>query len=90
MALDEATTTLLQQLAESGAKPLHEMTPQEARGLTAALGEMYGPGPDMHRAEMTMSSCLYTCTVSPTAFLLSWTRRRGLPKQDKSGAWTAD
>ncbi|SDC72581.1 acetyl esterase [Geodermatophilus telluris] len=53
MALDEATTKLLEQLAESGTKPLHEMTPQEARGLTAALGEMYGPGPDMHRAEMT-------------------------------------
>src|SRR3954452_7597468 len=51
MALDDATTALLTQLAESGTKPLHEMTPQEARGLTAALGEMYGPGPDMHRAE---------------------------------------
>ncbi len=53
MALDEATTALLTQLAESGTKPLHEMTPEEARGLTAALGEMYGPGPEMHRAEMT-------------------------------------
>ena len=51
MALDDATTALLTQLAESGTKPLHEMTPQEARGLTAALGEMYGPGPEMHRAE---------------------------------------
>ncbi|MCW2677501.1 MAG: esterase [Modestobacter sp.] len=51
MALDDATTALLTQLAESGAKPLHEMTPAEARGLTAALGEMYGPGPDMERAE---------------------------------------
>ena len=49
MALDQATTALLTQLAESGTKPLHEMTPAEARGLTAALGEMYGPGPDMHR-----------------------------------------
>ncbi|RBY83692.1 alpha/beta hydrolase [Geodermatophilus sp. TF02-6] len=53
MALDDATTALLTQLAESGTKPLHEMTPEEARGLTAALGEMYGPGPDVHRAEMT-------------------------------------
>jgi acetyl esterase len=51
MALDDATTALLTQLAESGAKPLHEMTPAEARGLTAALGEMYGPGPEMERAE---------------------------------------
>jgi acetyl esterase len=53
MALDEATTALLTQLAESGTKPLHEMTPEEARGLTAMLGDMYGPGPDMHRTEMT-------------------------------------
>lgn len=56
MALDEATTALLTQMAESGAKPLHEMTPQEARGLTATLGEMYGPGPEMHRAEMTSAA----------------------------------
>ncbi|SEO54386.1 alpha/beta hydrolase [Trujillonella endophytica] len=51
MALDDATTALLTQLAESGTKPLHEMTPQEARGLTAALGELYGPGPEMARVE---------------------------------------
>ena len=53
MALDEATTALLTQMAASGTKPLHEMTPEEARGLTAALGELYGPGPEMHRAEHT-------------------------------------
>ena len=53
MALDEATTALLTQLAESGTKPLHEMTPAEARELTAALGEMYGPGPEVRRATDT-------------------------------------
>jgi acetyl esterase len=53
MALDEATTALLTQLAESGTKPLHEMTPAEARALTAALGDMYGPGPQVHRATDT-------------------------------------
>ena len=31
MALDEATTALLAQLAGSGTRPLHEMTPAEAR-----------------------------------------------------------
>ncbi len=47
MAIDEATAGLLAQLAESGAKPLHEMTPEEARGFTAAMREVIGPGPDV-------------------------------------------
>ncbi|MER6978747.1 alpha/beta hydrolase [Streptomyces carpinensis] len=49
MALDEATTAFLSQMAESGMKPLHEMTPIEARGLGGALHEMYGPGPEVAR-----------------------------------------
>ncbi|GAA5079387.1 acetyl esterase [Thermocatellispora tengchongensis] len=51
MALDEATTAFLAQMAESDAKPLHEMSPEEARGLTAMLAGMYGPGPEMARVE---------------------------------------
>ncbi|MFC4001275.1 alpha/beta hydrolase [Prauserella oleivorans] len=51
MALDEATRSFLAQLAESGQPPLHEMEPEQARSLTAALKEMYGPGPDMASAE---------------------------------------
>ncbi|HWM60013.1 MAG TPA: hypothetical protein VNO83_19465 [Pseudonocardia sp.] len=47
MALDEATTGLLAGMAESGAKPIHEMTPAEARGFGAMLREMYGPGPEV-------------------------------------------
>jgi len=53
MALDEATTALLGQLAESGAKPISQMTPEEARGFGVMLKQMYGPGPDMARAEDT-------------------------------------
>jgi acetyl esterase len=49
MALDEATTAFLTQMAQSGMKPLHEMTPTEARGLGAALVELYGPGPEVAR-----------------------------------------
>jgi acetyl esterase len=47
MALDEATAAFLTQMAESGAKPLHEMTPEQARAQLRELGEMTGPGPDM-------------------------------------------
>lgn len=49
MALDEATTAFLNEMAQSGMKPLHEMTPAEARGLGGMLCEMYGPGPDLPR-----------------------------------------
>jgi acetyl esterase len=47
MALDQATTALLEQLAASGASPLHEQTPDEARGAMAALRGDAPPGPDM-------------------------------------------
>jgi acetyl esterase len=51
MALDEATAQLLAQMAASGAKPLHEMTVEEARAMAGSLNDLYGPGPEMHRAE---------------------------------------
>ncbi len=53
MALDDATTALLGQMAETGMKPLHEMTVEEARGLGGMLREMYGPGPEVARVEDT-------------------------------------
>jgi acetyl esterase len=51
MALDRATTDFLTQMAAAGARPLHEMTPAEARGLGAALGELYGAGPAVAATE---------------------------------------
>jgi acetyl esterase len=47
MALDEATSNFLAQMAAAGGKPLHEMTPQEARGLGVMLRDLYGTGPEM-------------------------------------------
>lgn len=51
MALDHATTDFLKQLADTGGKPLHEMTVAEARALGTVLGELSGKGPDMARVE---------------------------------------
>ena len=51
MSLDEPTTALLAQLADSGTPALHEMTPEQARGLGTALAELYGAGPDMARVD---------------------------------------
>jgi acetyl esterase len=49
MALDDATTAFLTEMAQSGMKPIHEMTPAEARALGVMLRDMYGPGPDLAR-----------------------------------------
>ncbi len=54
MALDPATTMLMQSMAEGAdpdAKPLHEMTPEEARGFGSAIAELAGPAPPMARVE---------------------------------------
>lgn len=47
MALDQATTALLEQMAASGLKPLHEQTPAEARDQMAVMRGEQAPGPDM-------------------------------------------
>ena len=51
MALDIATQMLLEQMAATGGKPLHEGTPEEARALSPGRVEMAGPGPEMGRVE---------------------------------------
>jgi acetyl esterase len=53
MALDHATTALLEQFAAAGGTPLHESTPEQARELGAALAAMAGPSPRMARREDT-------------------------------------
>jgi len=49
MAIDQATAGFLAQLAESRMKPLHEMTPEEARGFTGMLRDLFGAGPEVAR-----------------------------------------
>jgi acetyl esterase len=51
MTLDVATRALLEQMAGSGGKSLHEMTPAEARALSAQLAALAGPAPAMARVE---------------------------------------
>lgn len=47
MAVDDATAALLGQLARSGMKPLPEMTPDEARGMSGLLRDRFGPGQEV-------------------------------------------
>jgi len=49
VAVDEATSALLAQMAESGLKQLHEMTPQEARGFGGSLRQFTGTAPRSDR-----------------------------------------
>src|SRR3954452_19176830 len=79
MALDEATAKLLAEMAACGMKPLHEMTPTEARGLGGMLCEMYGPGPSVARVSeesiptpdgAAIGARVFVPTDSPTAVIV--------------------
>ena len=54
--LDEPTRALLDELAASDLKPLHEMTPAEVRALDASFCPRYGPGPALARVENATAS----------------------------------
>lgn len=56
MALDDATTRLLAEMAAGGGKPIHEMTVEEARGLGDGLQEMLGIGRGPEVARVTEES----------------------------------
>ena len=47
MAIDEATAAVLAAAAETGAPPLHELSPQEGREVIAAMSALSGPGPEV-------------------------------------------
>src|SRR4051794_31503578 len=53
MPLNDALTAFLTEMAAQGVKPIHESTPEEVRGLTAGLSQLYGEGPEMARVENT-------------------------------------
>ncbi|WP_110206830.1 alpha/beta hydrolase [Nocardioides daejeonensis] len=56
MTLDDATATLLAQLAAAGGPPMHEVTPVEARARIAGLAQLYPPGPEPDRSEDVLIS----------------------------------
>jgi acetyl esterase len=86
MALDEATTALLTQLAASGTKPVHEMTVAEARRLSAAFAELSGPGPEMARAEDTTATAGDGYAI-PLRVLVPHGEPRGVVVYYHGGGW---
>lgn len=51
MTVDMATAMMLEQMAASGRKPLHEGTVEDARAMSAGFAAMAGPGAAMSRVE---------------------------------------
>jgi acetyl esterase len=85
MALDEATAALLAQLADTGTKPMHELTPAEARGLAAALRGQAPPGPDMARVQNARARV--AGGVVPVRVLVPGERPRGVIVYYHGGGW---
>lgn len=85
MTLDKPTMMLLQQMAASGAKPLHESTPQEARALGAAMAQLAGPPPVTVRAED--HSVSVSDGAVPVRVLLPQQPARGIIVYYHGGGW---
>jgi acetyl esterase len=51
MVLDPATQAFLEDMSVAEPTPLDQLSPREARGVSARLRERYGPGPDLRRVE---------------------------------------
>jgi acetyl esterase len=90
MALDQATIALLEQMAASGAKPLHELTPAEARGVTAAMRGEAPPGPDMasvRDARIRVSGGFVPVRVLVPVERPCWPAPRGVIVYYHGGGW---
>jgi acetyl esterase len=85
MALDEATAALLAQMAQLGAKPLSEMTPQEARGFAASMAGQGGPGPEM--ASVRNTRVLAAGGTFPIRILTPTEHPRGVIVYYHGGGW---
>jgi acetyl esterase len=85
MALDEATAALLAQIASTGAKPMHEMTPAEARGVMAAMRGQSPPGPEMARVQNARVRA--AGGVVPVRVLVPADRPRGVIVYYHGGGW---
>jgi acetyl esterase len=85
MAVDQATAALLEQMAASGLKPLHEVTPAEARGRTAAMRGAQAPGPDM--ASVRDTRVRASGGFVPIRILTPIARPRGVIVYYHGGGW---
>jgi acetyl esterase len=84
--LDEPTRALLDELAASDLKPLHEMTPAEVRALDASFCPRYGPGPALARVENATASPPDGARI-PIRLFADGERSRGVLVYYHGGGW---
>lgn len=85
MAVDDATSALLAAMAESGNRPLLEMTPAEARAQAAAMPKPDVAGPEM--AEVSDQRVPVTGGVVPVRVLVPKTTPVGVIVYYHGGGW---
>jgi acetyl esterase len=85
VALDEATAALLEQMAASGARPLHEMPLQEARGSRRRCAARRRPGRSWRRSGTPASRC--PAGYVPLRVLTPPGRPRGVIVYYHGGGW---
>ena len=85
MALDQATAALLEEMAASGLKPLHELSPAEARDRVAALRGAEAPGPEM--ASVRDTRVRASGGFVPVRVLTPVARPRGVIVYYHGGGW---
>jgi acetyl esterase len=85
MAIDQATSALLAQMAQSGLPPLHEMGVEQARGLAKRMRERNGPGPDVLRSEQ--ATVRVVDGSFPLRVLVPKERPRGIIVYYHGGGW---
>jgi acetyl esterase len=85
MALDQATTALLDQVAASGGRPLHELPVAEARAVMGAMRGEQEPGPDM--ASVRDTRVRASGGFVPVRVLTPVARPRGVIVYYHGGGW---
>jgi acetyl esterase len=85
MALDQATTALLEQLAASGRRPLLELTPREAREQSVAMRAGAEPGPEV--ASVRDTRVRVTGGFVPLRVLTPAGQPRGIIVYYHGGGW---
>ena len=85
MALDQATTTLLDRMAAAGIRPVHELTLAEARGRMAAMRGEQPPGPGM--ASVRDSRVTASGGFVPVRVLTPVAEPRGVIVYYHGGGW---
>ena len=87
MAIDRSTAKFLAEMAEDGAKPIHESTPHEARAFASKIAELAGPAPEMERVEeLTIESADGEATLR---ILVPFEHTRGVMVYYHGGGWVA-